>query len=259
MNWYPGHIEKAKREIRKLLKLVNTVLEVRDARAPFATSAHDVTFSGKRRIILLNKVDIADEETTKKWVEFFRKNGETVVTTHKEEPRSALLKKLSLDRLARVLVLGVPNTGKSTVINKLKGKRASAVGAEPGVTKGIQWFSLENGVKVLDTPGILYKEIFDKGLAARLLLVGSLPVNKIDDPEIFEISYEIYRKKAGVEEDFQTFFENLGKKRGLLRKGGTVDFEKTVQLFFFEVAVGKHGRISFEDPEEIETLLKRDG
>ena len=259
MNWYPGHIEKAKREIKKLLKLVNTVLEVRDARAPFATSAYDVTFSGKRRIILLNKVDIADEKTTKKWVEFFRKNGETVVTTHKEEPRSALLKKLSLDRLARVLVLGVPNTGKSTVINKLKGKRASAVGAEPGVTKGIQWISLENGVRVLDTPGILYKEIFDKGLAARLLLVGSLPVNRIEDPEVFEISYEIYRKKAGVEEDFQTFFENFGKKRGLLKKGGTVDFEKAVQLFFFEVAMGKHGRVSFEDPEEIETLLKGDG
>ncbi|ACM23985.1 MULTISPECIES: ribosome biogenesis GTPase YlqF [Thermotoga] len=251
MNWYPGHIEKTKRQIRDLLKLVNTVLEVRDARAPFATSAYGMDFSSKNTIIVLNKVDIADEKTTKEWVEYFREQGKRVITTFKDEPRKTFLKKLSFDRLARVLVVGVPNTGKSTIINKLKGKRASSVGAQPGITRGIQWFSLENGVKILDTPGILYKNIFSKDLAAKLLLVGSLPVEKIDDHEVFEKAFEIFKRHQEIEEDFTTFFENFAKRRGLLKKGGVPDLDRAIRVFFTELSQGKLGRVSFERPDEI--------
>jgi len=251
VSWYPGHIEKAKRQIRDLLKLVNTVVEVRDARAPFATSAYGVDFSRQETIILLNKVDIADEETTKKWVEFFKKQGKRVITTHKDEPRKVLLKKLSFDRLARVLIVGVPNTGKSTIINKLKGKRASSVGAQPGVTKGIQWFSLENGVKILDTPGILYKNIFSEDLAAKLLLVGSLPVERIEDQRIFERAFEIFAQNVRIASSFSEFFEDFARKRGLLKKGGVPDIERALMLFFTEVAQGKAGCVSFERPEDI--------
>ncbi|PLV56880.1 ribosome biogenesis GTPase YlqF [Thermotoga sp. SG1] len=251
MNWYPGHIEKAKRQIKDLLKLVNTVVEVRDARAPFATSAYGMDFSRKNTIIVLNKVDMADEKITKEWVDFFRKKGKKVIITYRDEPRQVFLRKLRLDRLARVLVVGVPNTGKSTIINKLKGKRASSVGAQPGITKGIQWFSLENGVKVLDTPGILYKNIFSKDLAAKLLLVGSLPLDRIDDHEVFEKAFDIFKRYQKVEEDFTTFFENFAKRRGLLKKGGVPDLDRAIRVFFTELSQGKLGRISFERPDEI--------
>ncbi|MCD6551678.1 ribosome biogenesis GTPase YlqF [Thermotoga sp.] len=251
MNWYPGHIEKAKRRIRELLKMVNTVLEVRDARAPFATSAYGMDFSKKGTIVVLNKVDIADKKITKEWVEYFKKQGKRVITTYKDEPRQVFLRKLHLGRLARVLVVGVPNTGKSTIINKLKGKRASSVGAQPGVTRGIQWFSLENGVKMLDTPGILYKNIFSKDLAAKLLLVGSLPVERIDDHEVFEKAFEIFKRYQGVEDDFTTFFENFAKRRGLLKKGGVPDLDRAIRVFFTEISQGKVGRLSFERPDEV--------
>ncbi|PLV59466.1 ribosome biogenesis GTPase YlqF [Thermotoga sp. KOL6] len=254
MNWYPGHIEKAKRRIRELLRMVDTVLEVRDARAPFATSAYGIDFSKKDSIIILNKVDIADETVTKKWASFLTAQGKRVVTTYKDEPRKVLLKKLSIERTAKILVVGVPNTGKSTIINKLKGKKSSTVGAQPGVTRGIQWFSLENGAKILDTPGVLYKNIFNKDLAAKLLLVGSLPIERVEDFTILERAYDIFRRVQYLEEDFNTFFENFAKRRGFLKKGGIPDLERAINVFFTEVSQGKIGRLSFERPDEISRL-----
>jgi len=250
--WYPGHISKARKSVEKMLKVVNVVIEVRDARAPMATSAHDVGLSRKKRIVLLNKTDLADDAVTKMWIHFFRKNGELVLSTNKFEDRKSFIKKLNmyLSSGDRVMVLGVPNTGKSTIINKIRGKKVSAVGGVPGITKGLQWITFGKDKKLLDTPGILYKRLFSKELSAKLLLIGALPVEKVDF-EIMEIAFDIFRKKINEQRSFMEFLESYGKRRGILIKGGEVDHNRAAYMLFAEIANGKFGKISFEIPKEI--------
>lgn len=248
--WYPGHISKAKKNVERMLKLVNVVLEVRDARAPIATSVHGIDLSKKKRIILLNKKDLADDDITKKWINFFRKNNGLILLTSKFEDRKKFMKKLNmyLSSGDRIMIIGVPNTGKSTIINKIKGKKVSVVGGVPGITKGIQWITFEKDKKLLDTPGILYKRLNNE-LAAKLLLVGSLPVEKVDF-KIMEMAFNIFKNRVNEQKNFLEFLEFYGRKRGILIKGGEVDLDKAAHMFFTEVTNGKLGKISFEIPEE---------
>ena len=249
--WYPGHISKARKAVERMLKMVNVVVEVRDARAPMATSAYGVDLSRKKRIVLLNKEDLADDDVARKWIDFFRKNGESVLSTSKFEDRKAFMKKLGmyLSSGDRVMILGVPNTGKSTIINKIKGRRVSAVGGVPGITKGVQWIAFGRDKKLLDTPGILYKKLFSKELSAKLLLVGSLPVERVDF-KVMEIAFDIFKNRTNEQRSFMEFLEFYGRKRGILIKGGEIDHDKAAYMLFTEIANGKFGKISFEIPEE---------
>ena len=260
--WNAGHIQRAKKRIAELVKAVNYVLEVRDARAPFATGAYEreKLFRGKKSVIILNKSDIADESVTAEWEEFYRSRGERVIITKKGDRSKKLLKMIFGEASnVRALIVGLPNVGKSSFTNRLKGRRSTRVGAVPGVTRGVQWIQINDNVRIIDTPGILYSELYSKELAAKLLLVGSIVVEKMDDWEIQEIAFEILKKRypgvvkdiAGDVKSFDEFLEAFGKNHGMIQKGGVVDKERASHKFFHDVYNGKMGRLSFESPEEI--------
>ncbi len=260
--WSPGHIAKAKKKIAEFVKVVNYVLEVRDARAPFATGAYEreKLFRGKRSVIVLNKSDIADESTTKSWEEFYRNRGESVLVTKKGDRSRKLLRALFGEgKNVKALIVGLPNVGKSSFINRMRGRRSLRVGGVPGITRGVQWIQVNDRVKILDTPGILYSELFSKELAAKLLLVGSITIEKVDDWEIREIAFEILRKRypsvvrniAGDVSSFEEFIESFGRRRGMVQKGGSVDREKAAHKFFHDMYIGRFGKMSFESPEDV--------
>ncbi len=260
--WHPGHVAKAKKRMAELLKAVNTVLEIRDARAPFATGAYDrrTLLRGKRTIIILNKADLADENVTKKWLDYFLDRGERVVLSQKwERSRSVLRKLFSQNMDLRILVVGLPNVGKSSFINRMKGRRSLKVGAVPGITRGVQWIQVDEKIKVLDTPGIIYTELFSKRLMAKLLLVGVLTAEILDDWKVFEMAFEILknrypgiiRERLGEAENLQEALQKFGRNLGLVRKGGIVDESTALQRMFYDISMGKWGRMSFEDPDEI--------
>ncbi len=260
--WNAGHIQRAKKKIAELVKAVNYVLEVRDARAPFATGAYEreKLFRGKKSLIIFNKSDIADESVTEKWEYFYRSRGERIIITKKGDRSRKLLKMIFGEASnVRALIVGLPNVGKSSFTNRLKGRRSTKVGAVPGVTRGVQWIQINDSVRIIDTPGILYSELFSKELAAKLLLVGSIVVEKLNDWEIQELAFDILRRRyPGVVKDmvgevsnFDEFLEFFGRKHGMILKGGLVDKERASHKFFHDVYNGKLGRMSFEEPEEI--------
>ncbi|MCD6449828.1 MAG: ribosome biogenesis GTPase YlqF [Thermotogaceae bacterium] len=261
--WNPGHIAKAKRKIKELVKAVNYVLEVRDARAPFATGAYEreKLFKGKKTIIILNKADLAEDSILDEWIEYFVERGERVVISKKGDRSKMLIKKIFGERAsANILVVGLPNVGKSTFINRLKGKKSVKVGAVPGITRGVQWVQINDRIKMLDTPGILYTELFSKKLAAKLILAGSIPSEKVDDWELFTLAFDILKEKypgaikelSGDVDSFDEFITVYGKRRGMLQKGGVVDIETAAIKFFQEISTGKYGKMSFETPRDIE-------
>jgi ribosome biogenesis GTPase A len=246
--WYPGHVQKAKRQIRENLKKIDIVVIVLDARAPVATTSFEMKiFKDKQRVFLLNKTDLADSEYNKKWACEIAKLYPTLLV-NKDTNRKELLTFLKSipTKYAnpRIAVVGVPNVGKSTIINKILGRHKAKTGAQPGITRGVQWVNVE-GFTVLDSPGILFSEIFSKDIAAKLLLIGSLPIENVDD-EIFDYAFKIYASAAGVQKDIVQFLEEYGRSRGLLKKGGQVDYEKAKTLFFKEVSEGKHGRLTYD-------------
>ena len=262
MIWNPGHIQKAKKKIVQLLKAVNYVVEVRDARAPYATGAYEreKLFRGKKTVLVLNKADIADERTTEAWMDFYGSRGERVVVSKKGDRSKRLLKELFGERgNVRVLIVGLPNVGKSSFINRLKGRKSAKVGAVPGVTRGAQWIQVNDRVKIVDTPGVLYSKLFSKRLVAKLILTGSLPIELVDGWEELEIAFSILKERypgfvremVGEVSGLDEFLISFGKKRGFLLKGGRVDIEKAKNTFFQEIAMGKYGRLSFEDPSEV--------
>ncbi len=264
--WYPGHVAKAKKRISELLKAVNTVLEIRDARAPMATGAYDrrSLLRGKRTIIVLNKADLADESVTKRWKDSFIERGERVVISQKWDRSKTVLRKLFSPQMdVRVLVVGLPNVGKSSFINRMKGRRSSKVGGVPGITRGVQWIQVSDKIRVLDTPGIIYTNLLSEKILAKLLLVGSLTPERVEDWRIYETAFEILKERypeilegvLGEVRSLQDAVEVFGRKRGLKRSGGEVDEEKSVQKMFYEIYNGKWGRMSFEDPTDAEVSI----
>ncbi len=260
--WNPGHIARAKKKISELVKAVNYVVEIRDARAPYATGAYEreKLFRGKKTIIVLNKADLAEEKITEEWIEYFRDRGEKAIIAQKGDRSKSLIKKLFGEKAAaRALIVGMPNVGKSTFINRIKGRRSLKVGAVPGITRGVLWLQINERIRFLDTPGIIYTELFSKKLIAKLILVGSIPPEKVDDWQHFINAFDILREKypgtirdiGGDVDSFDEFIKLYGKKRGMLLKGGKVDMETAAYRFFYEIYIGKYGKMSFETPREI--------
>lgn len=248
--WYPGHISKAKRQIKEYIKAVDSILIVLDARAPLATTAFEIDiFKGKNILFVLNKSDIADKETTAQWIQTIGRTFPVISFNKNESIRKIknFLLKNTKEKLneVRLLIAGVPNVGKSSIINKISGRKSAKTGAAPGVTRGLQWINLGK-IKLLDSPGILYAKVFNKDIAAKLLLVGSLPIETIDNFEIISRAFEIFKNEAGIQESFDDYVEKFGKTRGFLLKGGTVDFERTKNTLFKLISEGKLGNFSYD-------------
>ncbi|MGJ8455046.1 GTPase [Pseudothermotoga sp. U03pept] len=253
--WYPGHMAKASRTIEEIKKHIDLVVELLDARAPMATHAYThQPIKAKKNVIVMGKSDLAAGEVTSRWKDFFERLGQHVFVLDKSTTTDEIVEFVGehVQKNGLIMVVGVPNVGKSTLINKLKGSRSARVGAMPGITKGLQWFSVTDRFRVLDTPGLLLPKLWSKELAAKLLLVGSLTVDMVP-PQIVQKAFEIYAHLVKIQEsDLQRFLEGYALERKMLAKGGLPDTERALVNFFNSIAQGKFGRLSFEVPEEVE-------
>lgn len=277
IQWYPGHMTKAKRMMQEDIKLIDLVIELVDARLPLSSRNPDIdTLAGnKSRLILLNKADLADERVNNLWSEYFKEKGFFVV---KLDARSgsgmkainsiiqeACKEKIERDRKrgilnrpVRAMVVGIPNVGKSTFINSYAKKACAKTGNKPGVTKGKQWIKLGKGLELLDTPGILWPKFEDQQIGLRLAISGSI---NDDILNISELSLELIKllqkdyagklkERYEVDEEKKPIdiLEAIAIKRGCLKKGELVDIDKAANIIIDEFRAGKLGRISLEQP-----------
>ena len=265
VQWYPGHMTKAKRKIEDIIKSIDIVIELRDARIPYSSGNPDISrlARGKEHIIVLNKRDLADENKTNEWITYFLQKGIECIPTRGTD-KSDVKKILKLiekardkvftkrrakgffDRPVRCLVIGISNVGKSSLINSLSIKKVAATGNKPGITKGNQWVRIGNKIELLDTPGILWPK-FEGNIGNNLALTGSISDNVYELYEAAIYLIEILvQKKYIANEDPAELLLNYGKKRGLLEKGGRVDLDKTALLYLKDFRTGKLGNYSIE-------------
>lgn len=278
INWYPGHMARARREIGDAVKLVDVVIEIIDARIPMASRNPILNeiIGDKPRIIVLNKSDLADGNVNKEWVKKLNtgnqrallvdsNNGigtKDVVNAAYEIMKNKLDKQVEKGRVGgsiKAMVVGIPNVGKSTFINKIAGKHTTSTGNKPGVTKKNQWVRLDDKIQLLDTPGVLWPKLDNELYARHLAYIGTIKDEVIDLEELSvylvdelinnykEMVYNRYK----ISEDFTydmsyELLEEIGRKRGCLVRGGEVDFTKVANILFEEFRSGKIGRISLE-------------
>ena len=274
INWYPGHMKKTRELIKENLKAVDVVVEIIDSRIPVSSRnpVIDELISGKRRIVVLGKSDLADEKETAKWKEKIAadKGVAQVLALNLQsgENINRLLKALeseqdkrnaerSVKRPLRIMIVGVPNVGKSSLINRLTGKRSALTGDKPGVTKGKQWLTLSNGMQLLDTPGILWPKFEDPDVGLNLAFCGSI---KDDILGVQDLGYELIRvlgehypdllkeryKLDEISDQAIENMDNIARKRGFIMSGGRIDYERTGRTVLDEFRGGKIGRITLE-------------
>ena len=276
INWYPGHMKKTRELIKDNLKAVDLVVEITDSRIPVSSRNPiiDELISGKKRIVVLGKADLADEEETKKWKVKLAKGDVAAVLAlnlQSGENIKQLLRALeaeqevrnaekSIPRPLRLMIVGVPNVGKSSLINRLTGKRSALTGDRPGVTKGKQWLTLENGMQLLDTPGILWPKFEDPEVGLNLAFCGSI---KDDILGIQDLGYELIRvlgesypnllmeryKLDEISDQAIENMDNIAIKRGFILSGKRIDYERTGRTVVDEFRGGKIGRITLEKAE----------
>lgn len=275
INWYPGHMKKTRELIQENLKLVDAVIEVIDARIPVSSRNPiiDELVKSKPRIIVLNKSDLADQEAVKLWADHFKENGSKVLSMNCMNGAGVkqLFRMLSLmeveknkDQIRqkpyRMMIVGVPNVGKSSLINRMTGKKSAQTGDRPGVTKGKQWLKLQNNMQLLDTPGILWPKFEDPKAGLNLAFCGSIKDEILDVPtlgmELIGILAERYpqllQERYKIEEIVETpleNMENMAVKRGCILPGKRIDYERIGRLVLDEFRGGKIGRITLEMPE----------
>ena len=273
VQWYPGHMTKAKRQMQEDLKLIDLIIELVDARVPLSSRNPDIDQLGqnKSRLILLNKADLADERQNEAWKEYFQSKGFHVVKvdsrngagmkTIQNVIQEACKEKIERDRRRgiknrpiRAMVAGIPNVGKSTFINTFAGKACAKTGNRPGVTKGKQWIRLNKNVELLDTPGILWPKFEDQEVGIRLAFVGSnmeeLALKLID--YLKERYTGLLEKRYGISEEGNAveILGEIAKARGCLKKGEELDYTKASGLLFDDFRSGKIGRITLEWAEQ---------
>ena len=281
IQWFPGHMTKAQRMIEENLKLVDAVCEILDARIPSASRNPDIDrlAGGKPRLVILNRCDLADPEATKRWRQFFQKQGISILETDARTGkgvngfvpavRSLLSEKLreyeakgQVGRALRVMILGIPNVGKSTFINKVAGRKAAIAGDKPGVTRGKQWISIGTGLDLLDTPGILWPK-FDSQEVGELLAITNAIKADVLDKETLGANFmlrlrdnypDALRERYKLEPDpalngFE-LLEQAAKKRGFLLSRGEYDIERMANTLLKEYHEGKLGRLTLEMPDD---------
>ncbi len=281
IQWFPGHMTRARRMIEENVKLVDAVCEVLDARIPYSSRNPDIDriAPGKPRLVVLNRCDLADPKMTAHWCEYFKSLGFAVLETDAKsgkgvggfDPaiRTLLQDKLreyeakgQVGRTLRVMILGIPNVGKSTLINKVAGRRAAVAGDKPGVTRGRQWINIGNGLDLLDTPGILWPK-FDSQEVGEMLAVTNAIKADILDREILGANFmlrlaghypEAVRERYKIEPDVQAggfaLLERAARKRGFLISGGEADLERMANTLLKEYHEGKLGRLTLESPDD---------
>ena len=279
VQWYPGHMTKAKRMMQENIKLIDIVIELVDARIPMSSRNPDIDqlAQNKARLILLNKIDLADDRYTKKWKEYFESQGFTVVPVNSQQGTgvkgiqnailSACKEKIERDRRRgiknrpiRAMIAGIPNVGKSTFINSLVGKACTKTGNKPGVTKGKQRIKLNKSIELLDTPGILWPKFEDEQVGIRLALIGSVNDEILISEELalklIEILKEHYpgtlNKRYEVEEEQEPVasLTGIAEKRRCIKKGAELDLVKAADLLLDEYRSRKLGAITLEYPKE---------
>lgn len=281
VQWFPGHMTKAKRMMADSVRLVDAVCEIADARIPASSrnpELEEIT-GGKPRLLILNRVDLADPAVTKRWVKYYKDRGVAVLETDSRSGQGvkafpaavrALLKeqiaawaaKGQANRPVKLMVAGVPNVGKSTFINKVAGRKAAAVSDRPGVTRGKQWITVDRGMELLDTPGLLWPRFDTKAMGEHLAWTGAVKDGVADMealaadlllflrekyPTLLETRYKL---KADPALQGWELLELAARKRGFLISGGEVDTERMSAILLDEFRAGKIGRISLEAPEE---------
>ncbi len=292
INWYPGHMAKTKREIIQDLKLIDVVIELVDSRIPISSRNPDIKnmTKGKKKVIVFNKSDLADQKETLKWVQFYKKQGIPAVITDSnsgrgiqdvikeveklmEEEIQKNIEKGRVGRKIRVMVLGIPNVGKSSFINRIVKKNSLAVGNRPGVTREKQWIRVNEKIELLDTPGVLWPKFESEEVALNLAYTGTIKDDILEKVEIaFQLlRYLLYHYQENVtnrysilKEEITSILEKeqeenvniyeimqlIGRKRGAIVSGGRVDDEKVANLLIDDYRTGKLGKITLEKVKE---------
>lgn len=288
INWYPGHMAKTKKQIIEDLKLIDIIIELIDSRIPRASHNPDIAeiTKGKKRVVVLNKCDLADEKETKAWIDFYKKQGLSAVMTDSNsgygtiqviktveermrEELEVLANKGRVGRTIRVMVLGIPNVGKSSFINRIAKKNSLVVGNKPGVTKKKQWIRVNGIMELLDTPGVLWPKLGNEEIALHLAYTGTIKDEILEKVEIafsllqyllkeypkllykrYDLKKEeieaILRKPQPDNVNIYEVMQLIGKKRGAIVSGGNVDDEKTANLILEDYRSGKIGKITIE-------------
>lgn len=284
INWYPGHMKKTKELIEANLKLVDVVVELLDARIPVSSRnpQFDQLIASKKRIVALNKCDLADASVTNEWIRYYQTKGikaiplnsltgggvKEILAQVKVEAVHVFEKAKQqgrINRPIRLMIVGIPNVGKSSLINKLAGRNAAKAGNKPGVTRGKQWIRLNKEVELFDTPGILWPKIEEDITGIKLACSGAI---KDEILNIEDIAYHLIRilsskyperlmdryKLEALDEDAVLVMDAIGVKRGCLQKGGIIDYEKVARLVIDEFRRGIIGKITLEAPADYHVI-----
>lgn len=287
LSWYPGHMAKTKRQIIEDMKLVDVVIELLDARIPKSSRNPDIQgmVKNKKRIVILNKSDLADEKETKKWIEYFKKKNILAIDVDSNQGKgikqvSQAIEKIMEDELKiqnskgrirktiRVMIVGIPNVGKSSFINRISKKTTMTVGNKPGVTRQKQWIRIGNQIELLDTPGVLWPKFESEEVGLNLAYTGSIKEEILEKTEIAynllkfldeNYSSDLYAKYKISEQEIDEIKDNpqytlelmylIGKKRGALISGGNIDEEKVAKIILDDFKNGRIGKITLEKAE----------
>ena len=282
IQWYPGHMTKTRRQIEADLKQVDAVCEIVDARIPISSRNPDIDAicGNKPRIVVLNRMDLADPAANERWISFFRSKGIAAVATdcktrkgiNKFHPAVCWVLKDKIERNAakgmnrplRVMVVGIPNVGKSTLINQISGRKGAKAENRPGVTRGKQWVTVDNGLLLLDTPGILWPKFEDPNVGMMLAYTGAVKESVMDTEELAGklMAHLWYRYPQAIRERYSIdaseetpgyeLLEMAAKKRGYILSGGEVHSERMAKVLLDEYRSGKLGRFTMEEPGDME-------
>jgi len=278
INFFPGHMAKTRREIGEKLKLIDIVYEVVDARIPFSSRIVDIDdlIKDKPKVIIMTKKDLCDMNKTNKWISYYEEQGYKVFLVDLINDKSlgklfdltdSVLSELNekreekglLQRKYRALIMGVPNVGKSTLINKITGKKATTVGDKPGVTKTISWIRINDKLELMDTPGILWPKIEDQEIAYKLATFSSIKdeILPIDEVACYILKYMYDNYPSSLvdrygldyldEDDYTDAYELIGRKRGCIIRGNEVDYNKVSNLIIRDLREGYLGKVTFDE------------
>ncbi|MFC7685438.1 ribosome biogenesis GTPase YlqF [Ureibacillus sp. GCM10028918] len=280
IQWFPGHMAKARREVSEKLKLVDIIFELIDARLPLSSRNPmiDQVINQKPRLLILNKADMADETETNKWVQYFAKQGHTAVAINSLEGKGLqkvtkaaqeilaekwdrMKAKGMKPRAIRAMIVGIPNVGKSTLINRLAKKNIAKTGNMPGVTKSQQWIKVGKDIELLDTPGILWPKFEDQEVGLKLALTGAIKdtIINMEDLAVYGLQFlsihypnrmeERYGLTA-IHEKLVDTFDHIGKKRKVFGQGGEIDYDQVAEIIVRDIRNQHFGKISFDIVDE---------